>query len=84
MAIREKFGRLVLLEHGEPGPLGLECRAARLGPTGRDRLVTVTRFSPAVSSSVEATRRLMDEARLAARMPSPGLVRVLNAKEQKG
>ncbi len=77
MAIREKFGRLVLLEQGEPGPLGLECRAARLGPTGLDRLVTVTRFGPGVSSSVEATRRLMDEARLAARMPSPGLVRVL-------
>ena len=77
MAIREKFGKLVLLEQGEPGPLGLECRAARLGPTGLDRLVTVTRFSPGVSSSVETTRRLMDEARLAARMPSPGLVRVL-------
>jgi TonB family protein len=77
MAIREKFGKLVLLERGEPGPLGLECRAARLGPTGLDRLVAVTRFGPGVSSSVEATRRLMDEARIAARTPSPGLVRVL-------
>jgi serine/threonine-protein kinase len=77
MAIREKFGRLILLEHGEPGPLGLECRAARLGPAGLERLVTVTRFSPAVSSSAEATKRLVEQARLAARIQSPGLVRVL-------
>ena len=77
MAIREKFGKLILLEHGEPGPLGQECRAARLGPAGLDRVVTVVRFAAAVSSSAEATKRLVEEARLAARIQSPGLVRVL-------
>jgi TonB family protein len=77
MALREKFGRLVLLEETEAGALGREYRAARLGPAGLDRLVTVLRFGPEVSSHAEAPRRLMEEARLAARLHSPGLVRVL-------
>ncbi len=77
MTLREKFGRLVLLEETEAGPLGREFRAARLGPTGLDRLVTVLRFGSEVSSHAEATRRLMDEARLAARLQNPGLLRVL-------
>lgn len=77
MALREKFGRLVLLEETETGPLGHEYRAARLGPAGLDRLVSVLCFAPAVSSHAAATKRLMDEARLAARLQSPGLLRVL-------
>jgi TonB family protein len=77
MALREKFGKLVLLEQTGAGALGLEYRAARLGPAGLDRLVTVLRFGPEVSSNAEATKRLMDEARLAARLQGPGLVRVL-------
>jgi TonB family protein len=77
MALREKFGKLVLLDETGTGALGLEYRAARLGPAGLDRLVTVLRFGPEVSSSAEATKRLMDEARLAARLHNPGLVRVL-------
>ena len=77
MALREKFGKLVLLEETGVGALGLEYRAARLGPDGLDRLVTVLRFGPEVSSNAEATKRLMDEARLAARLQNPGLVRVL-------
>ncbi len=77
MSLREKFGRLVLLEETEAGALGREYRAARLGPAGLERLVTVLRFGPEVSSHAEAPRRLMEEARLAARLQSPGLVRVL-------
>jgi serine/threonine-protein kinase len=77
MALREKFGRLVLLEETETGPLGQEYRAARLGPAGLDRLVSVQCFAPAVSSHAAGTKRLMDEARLAARLQNPGLVRVL-------
>jgi len=77
MALREKFGKLVLLEETGTGALGREYRAARLGPAGLDRLVTVLRFGPEVSSNAEATKRLMDEARLAARLQNPGLVRVL-------
>jgi serine/threonine-protein kinase len=77
MALREKFGRLVLLEETEAGALGCEYLAARLSPAGLDRLVTVLRFGPEVSSHAEATRRLTEEARLAARLQSQGLVRVL-------
>jgi len=77
MALREKLGRLVLLEETEVGVLGREYRAARLGPTGLDRLVTVLCFAPGVSSQALVTKRLMDEARLAARLQNPGLVRVL-------
>src|SRR5512139_4050727 len=77
MALREKFGRLVLLEETEAGALGREYRAARLGPSGLDRLVTVLRLSPEISAHPQATKRLMEEARLAARLSNPGLVRVL-------
>ncbi len=77
MALREKFGRLVLLEETDASPLGREYRAARLGPAGLDRLVSVLRFTPAVSQDAAATKRLMDEARLAARLSNPGLQRVL-------
>jgi len=77
MTLREKLGRLVLLEETEAGPLGREYRAARLGPGGLERLVSVQRFSPVVSAHPEATRRLMEEARVVARLHNPGLVRVL-------
>src|SRR5512136_783836 len=77
MALREKFGRLVLLEETDAGPLGREYRAARLGPAGFDRLVTVLRLSAEISAHAEATKRLGEEARLAARFSNPGLVRVL-------
>ena len=77
MALREKFGRLVLLEETDSGPLGNEYRAARLGPSGLDRLVTVLRFSPAVSGHADASKRLVEEARLAAQIHNPGIVRAL-------
>lgn len=77
MAKREKLGRLVLLEETETSSVGREYRAARLGPAGLDRLVSVTCFAPAISSHAAATKRLMEEARLAARLQNPGLVRVL-------
>ncbi len=77
MVLREKFGRLVLLQQTDSGPLGNEYRAARLGPSGFDRLVSVLRFSPAVSGHAEASKRLVEEARVVAQIHNPGLVRVL-------
>jgi TonB family protein len=77
MTVREKFGRLVLLDQTGHDRLGLEYRAARLGPAGLDRLVTVLRFGSAVSSHAEATSRLVEEARRVAQLHNPGLVRVL-------
>jgi len=77
LTLREKFGRLVLLEETESSPLGREYRAARLGPAGLDRLVSLLRFAPAISQDAAATKRLMDEARLAARLQNAGLQRIL-------
>jgi TonB family protein len=77
MTQRERLGRLVLLEETEASAYGREYRAARLGPAGLDRVVSVLRFSPTVSAHSEVTRRLMEEARVVARLHNPGLVRVL-------
>lgn len=77
MALREKFGKLVLLEEIDKEPLGVSYRAARLGATGLDRIVTLFRYSKAVSSHTEARARLMEQARQASRLPIPGLLRVL-------
>jgi TonB family protein len=77
MARRERFGRLVLLQEREASPLGVEYVAARLGPEGLDRLVSVLRYSPAVSADAEAVRRLTEQARRAARLHGPGLLRLI-------
>jgi len=77
MARREKFGKLVLLAERDSGDLGVEYHAARLSPQGLDRLVSVLRFSPEVSSHPEATARLTEEARSAARLHNPALLRLL-------
>jgi TonB family protein len=77
VALREKLGKLVLLEETGSSSLVREYRAARLGPSGLERIVTVLRFSPAVSQDAGATKRLTEEARLAARLQNPGLLRVL-------
>jgi serine/threonine-protein kinase len=77
MALREKFGRLVLLEETDADSLGREYRAARLGPAGLDRLVVVQRFGPSLAAKPDAARRLMDQARFVARLQNPGLVRLL-------
>lgn len=77
MTLRERLGKLVLLEETDSSSLLREYRAARLGPSGLERIVTVLRFSPAVSQDAGATKRLTEEARLAARLQNPGLLRVL-------
>ena len=77
MALREKFGKLVLLEKLGEDALGETFRAARVKSSGLDRLVTLVRFSEAVSSDEGAARQLMDQARAVARLQVPGLTRVL-------
>jgi len=44
--MREKFGKLVLLEETDSGGLGNEFRAAKLGPAGLEKLVSIVRFGP--------------------------------------
>jgi TonB family protein len=78
MALREKFGRQVLLEKLSEGALGVVYRAARLGPSGLDRIVTLLRYSEEVSTHPEAAARLMGQARAVARLQIPGLIRAIN------
>ncbi len=47
MAKREKFGKFVLLEDLEPSSLGAEYRAAKLGPAGLEKIVSILRLTPA-------------------------------------
>jgi len=77
MALRERLGKLVLLEKLDEDGLGTTYRAARMKPSGLDRLVTLVRYSEAVSSHPDAAPRLMEQARTAARLQVPGLVKAL-------
>jgi TonB family protein len=79
MAPRETLGRLVLLEETGASALGREFRAARLGPGGLERLVSIVRFEAAISSDAEVTARITEQARLASRALHPALVRVIGA-----
>jgi serine/threonine-protein kinase len=77
MALKEKFGKLILLEEIDAQPLGVTYRAARLGPAGLDRIVTLLRYSEAVSTHPHAPSRLAQHCRVASRLRIPGLMRVL-------
>jgi len=77
MPRKEKLGKLVLLEEIGADHVAVSYLAARLGPDGLDRIVTLLRYSEAVSNHTEARARLMEKARQTARLPIPGLLRVL-------
>jgi hypothetical protein len=63
MPRKEKLGKLVLLEEIDTDHVGVSYLAARLGPAGLDRIVTLLRYSEAVSKHTEARARLMEKAR---------------------
>ena len=54
MPKKEKFGKFVLLEEVETSGLGTEYRAAKLSPTGLEKIVTVLRLT---AQPLRATRR---------------------------
>jgi TonB family protein len=76
MVKRERFGKLVLLEETESTGLGPEYRAAKLGPAGLEKLVTILRLKPAISSNAETARSLMDQAKVAAQLQNPNILRI--------
>lgn len=76
MAKREKFGKLVLLEETESAGLGPEFRAAKLGVAGLEKIVTILRLKPAVSSHAEAARSVMDQAKIAAQLQNPNVLKI--------
>src|SRR5688572_6968476 len=77
MAKREKFGKFVLLEEIDASGLGTEYRAAKLGPTGLEKIVTVLRLAPSLSANAEAVKLLMDQVKFAAQLHNPNIVKVL-------
>jgi hypothetical protein len=63
MTKREKYGKFVLLEEIERSTLGAESRAAKLGATGLEKIVSVLRLSPSLSGSVDVAKNIMDRRR---------------------
>ncbi len=76
MAKREKFGKFVLLEDLEESGLGHEYRAAKLGSTGIEKVVSVLRLAPALSKHAEAVKALMDQVKLAAQLQNPNVLKI--------
>jgi TonB family protein len=76
MAKREKFGKFVLLEDIETSSLGVEDRAAKLGPTGIEKIVSILRLRPALSANAEIAKNLMDQVKVAAQLQNPNVIRI--------
>ena len=76
MAKRERFGKFVLLEDLEPSSLGAEDRAAKLGPAGLEKVVSILRLTPALGSNADLAKSLMDQVKVAAQLQNPNIVRI--------
>src|SRR6266571_1527141 len=76
MAKKEKFGKFVLLEDLEVSGLGTEYRAAKLTQTGLEKIVSVLRLNAAVSGNAEVSKSLMDQAKVAAQLQNPNVVKI--------
>src|SRR5688500_10186578 len=77
MTKREKFGKFVLLEEIDASGLGAEYRAAKLGPDGFEKIVTVLRLTPALSANAEAVKLLMEQVKLAAQLQNANIIKIL-------
>jgi TonB family protein len=76
MRKREKFGKFVLLDEIDQSGLGTEYRAAKLGNTGLEKIVSVLRLSSALSANGEAVKSLMDQVKFAAQLQNPNVVKI--------
>lgn len=82
MATKEKFGKFVLLQEVESSPLGSEYRAAKLGPTGLERIVSVLRLGPSLSAN--AAGRLMEQVKTAAQVHAPNVLKTYGIGKVEG
>ena len=76
MVRKEKFGKFVLLEELETSGLGSEYRAAKLSPTGFEKLVTVLRLKPALTPHADVVKALMDQVKFAAQLHHANLLKI--------
>jgi TonB family protein len=77
MARKEKFGKFVLLEEIDSSGLGVEYRAAKLGASGLEKIVTVLRLTPSLSANAEGVKQLMDQVKFAAQLQNPNIIKIL-------
>jgi TonB family protein len=76
MATREKFGKFVLLEEIDATALGSEYRAAKLGPSGFEKIVSVMRLKPALGANAEVAKSLLEQVKAAAQVQNPNVVKI--------
>jgi TonB family protein len=77
MPKKEKFGKFVILEETERATVGVESRAAKLGPAGLEKVVSLLRLAPPLSGNPEVAKSLMDQAKVAAQLQNPNVVKLL-------
>lgn len=76
--MREKFGKFVLLEEIATSGLGTEYRAVKVKPGGSpERLVSLTRLSPALSQNAKFVQALMAQSKAASLLLSPSLLKLV-------
>jgi TonB family protein len=76
MVTKERFGKFVLLEEIDTTALGSEYRAAKLGPSGLEKIVSVERLKPALAVNAEVAKSLLDQVKIAAQIQNPNVVRI--------
>lgn len=76
MAKKQKFGKFVLLEEIDSSGLGTEFRAAKLGSTGLEKIVSLLRLTQTLSSHVEGSKALMDQTKIAAALQNPNVLKI--------
>jgi len=76
IAKKEKFGKFVLLEQIESSSLASEHRAAKLGATGLEKVVSVHRLAPRVAQNADVAKSLMDQVKYASQLQSPNILKI--------
>jgi TonB family protein len=76
MTKREKFGKFVLLEQVESSALASEHRAAKLGATGLEKVVSVHRLTPRAAANPEVAKSLMDQVKFASQLQNPNILKI--------
>jgi TonB family protein len=81
---KEKFGKFVLLEPLDATNLGADYRAAKLGSAGLEKIVQLLRLSPALSSSADSAKVLMDHAKFAAQLQNANVLKIFGIGKVEG
>src|SRR5438093_8346282 len=76
MVTKERFGKFVLLEEIDTTALGSEYRAAKLGPSGLEKIVSVERLKPARATNTEVAKSLLDQVKAAGPIQNPNVVKI--------